>query len=754
VKPSKWLPLCLFMMGVAFADDAFPPKQPAPPTKQVLEQLRDEDPRVVCSTLDDLTLAETREPAVMRRIIELTRERSSSVRGRAVAALGELGPKYRLQVEKPLQAALGDPDGETRIAAAGAISQIDGTLDRTIEVLTKMVAEDPQDPKLKKAIFPSSVLPAAAAEALGALEGDAAPATDALSEALKSPYLAVRLAAAEALGRIGPAAGNATPALSTALRETERHSIPFAHRSWCVGDNAARALESIGVAAVPMLIDALKDEDPAVRMYAIRSLGNIPEAAEHTVSPISQRLQDPHPTVRIEAAKAIGKFETAGASAAPRLARLLIDDRAFTSFSGGVAGIGHTESVRAEAWLALRKIEPEANQVVPMLVRSLEQADDVPYEAIAAMRAYDGHLAAAKDPLERLLSNKKARAGAATALAFVDPHRTGLRRILEDELIEGEGLNAIAAIGLGRLAEKGEKIDDDVRQRLNDLARERQDLFGICCLLRQDPDNERTAKLLVEALRDAHDVFEAIGIREAELTLRDLARHPNVKKALLAELEVVIENPEIPDEDPEWIEYLRVRTQEHARLRAAKILVAAQLEFKQAVHCLDILAAGDNPTVQGAAADILVDCRTERQAAIDILTKLLRSNVRYGVGGDFYGNGADRRVVGDRAAQTLVALGDSATLLAALNDQDIDVRIRTIRALSDFGGEGATDELLRGARDSDYRVRRQTMSTLGSLGRENGANREKLEKALQAAVRNDRRRSVRDEAKRALDNWK
>jgi HEAT repeat protein len=410
-------------------------------------------------------------------------------------------------------------------------------------------------------------------------------------------------------------------------------------------------------------------------------------------------------------------------------------------------GIGHTESVRDEAFLALLKIKPGAHQVVPVLVRSLEQASDVPYEMIAAVRAFDGHVTAAKGPLERLLSNKKARAGAASALAFVDPERAGLRAILEEELFHDEQLDAVAAIGLGRLAERGERFDNRTRKRVDDLVQETGNLFGICSLLRRDPTDERTAKLLVEALRYAHSVFDAIGIREAELTLCELAKHRSVRGALLAELEFVTE-------DAEMSEFDRLQEQEYARLRAAKILVAAQVELKQAVHCLDRLATRENVSVQGEAADILADCQTERQAAIDVLVRLLGNNGYYIVGGDFYGNGGDGRVVGDRAAQALAALGASEALFGLLENEDVDVRIRAIRALSSLGEEAVTDRLLQGARDLDYRVRRETMSALGCLGRAHVASREKLKGTLEAAVHNDRRRSVRDQAKRALRSWR
>ena len=178
------------------------------------------------------------------------------------------------------------------------------------------------------------------------------------------------------------------------------------------------------------------------------------------------------------------------------------------------------------------------------------------------------------------------------------------------------------------------------------------------------------------------------------------------------------------------------------------------LELKAAVKCLDGLVMGEDVSVQGEAADILAACQSERNAAIAVLIKLLRNNGGYIVDGDFYGNGGERRVVGDRAAQALTALEATAALQTQLENEDVHARIRATRALGGLGEEAVTEKLLQGSRDLDYRVRRETVSALGRIGRAHAKSREKLKRTLEAAARNDRRLSVRDEATRALYSWR
>ena len=101
---------------------------------------------------------------------------------------------------------------------------------------------------------------------LAALKEGGAEAVPVLIDLLKAPDPAVRGKAAQVLGSIGPEAAPAVPALSEALHDPDRDVRCRAARPWVT--LAPRR------AAVPSLIEALKDEEP-VRLDAIRALGRI-----------------------------------------------------------------------------------------------------------------------------------------------------------------------------------------------------------------------------------------------------------------------------------------------------------------------------------------------------------------------------------------------------------------------------------------------------------------------------------------------
>ena len=73
-----------------------------------------------------------------------------------------------------------------------------------------------------------------------------------------------------------------------------------------LGQTAAAA--SSGIKALPELIQALDDEDAAVRYWAATGIGNIGAGAASTENKIILLLQDPAPSVRVAAARALGRM--------------------------------------------------------------------------------------------------------------------------------------------------------------------------------------------------------------------------------------------------------------------------------------------------------------------------------------------------------------------------------------------------------------------------------------------------------------
>ncbi|HEY5838594.1 MAG TPA: PQQ-binding-like beta-propeller repeat protein [Pyrinomonadaceae bacterium] len=192
-------------------------------------------------------------PAAIPLIIELLRDKRTSLRRSAVNELIDLAPDTE-SIQPALRRALKDEDS--------------------------MVAAD-------------------AARALGALGKRASPSVSALINALSHDEPHVRIYAAEALASIGPKADAATKHLARALRD------PIPGVRWA----AAEALAGIGPdaqSAVPQLIEALQDEFLYVRICAAEALGSIGPKALTAVEALRAAANDP--ALRIQAEWALNRI--------------------------------------------------------------------------------------------------------------------------------------------------------------------------------------------------------------------------------------------------------------------------------------------------------------------------------------------------------------------------------------------------------------------------------------------------------------
>lgn len=164
-------------------------------------------------------------------------------------------------------------------------------------------------------------------------------------------------------------------------QETARHiqnlasSYLYVEEDAHVRAGAAEALGEIGpkaFAAVPYLINALKDSDADVRCRTADALGEIGRAAAAGVAALIAGLKDQNWDVRVCAASALGKI---GPLAVPALIAALKDQDAH---------------VRAGAAWALGEIGPKAFAAVPLLIKLLKDPDeDVRGEAADALGKID-----------------------------------------------------------------------------------------------------------------------------------------------------------------------------------------------------------------------------------------------------------------------------------------------------------------------------------------------------------------------------
>jgi HEAT repeat protein len=179
---------------------------------------------------------------------------------------------------------------------------------RAAEALGTM-GEEACDPLLKILDFPKVHVRLGAIEALGDIKCPRSGSD--LTRKLKSdPDSEVRWAAALVLGQIGDS--GAVPDLVNALRDSDRYVRDGAIQSlkmlsWTPADENTgayafialqdwRSLKGIGSAAVPPLVDILKDPNPVTRTKIIGLLGELggPEARKAC----ELALVDPDPDVR------------------------------------------------------------------------------------------------------------------------------------------------------------------------------------------------------------------------------------------------------------------------------------------------------------------------------------------------------------------------------------------------------------------------------------------------------------------------
>ena len=168
----------------------------------------------------------------------------------------------------------------------------------------------------------------------------------------------VRRAAARGLADLKPAPGLVLPAIKNAL----------ANPDMAVATNAVEALASLGEAALPALIDALKIE--RIRPVVARVLGRMGRQAKQAVPALAEIVvRDDRVPARCEALMALGAIGPDAAASVPAVVKAL----------GGTR-----EDVCYAACYALGQMGPAAIAAEPVLRKKL--AD--PNETIALSAAW------------------------------------------------------------------------------------------------------------------------------------------------------------------------------------------------------------------------------------------------------------------------------------------------------------------------------------------------------------------------------
>jgi HEAT repeat protein/Tfp pilus assembly protein PilF len=408
----------------------------------LVRQLKDKHARVRAEAARHLTSLGVEARDALPALIQGLRDSDAKVRYRCVIALGglwsgaESGPD--IEVAVPLLVELlkkKDEDVYTRLRAVDALRMLGTGARAALPSLNELV-RDKKDPIRINALV-----------AIMAVERPKPTEVPEVIRQLKDKDARVRAEAARRLDLFGPLAKPsaellaAIPALVEALRDPEAGV-----RKHCVSVlvNLSFWAERMDMdAGVPALVEMLKEADDFMRREAAMVLGKVGPGARDAVPALTQALDDRAEKVRSAAAYALGEIGRESKEAAPFLVKLLKDSSADVRESAGKAlskvepdasGVviraltedlkNEKPAFRARAARALRSFGPEAKAAVPLLVDVLK-AEDV-WSRKEASRTLGEIGPAAKEAVPALLRSLNerdvdARVSAAAALLRVAP---------------------------------------------------------------------------------------------------------------------------------------------------------------------------------------------------------------------------------------------------------------------------------------------------------------------------------------------
>jgi HEAT repeat protein len=269
--------------------------------------------------------------------------------------------------------ALHSPRWHVRCGACDALGRIGPPAKKAVPALTEALYD------------PNAFVRQSAAEALRAFGPDAKTAVGPLAETLGDHYGDVAWKAAETLQCLGPSAKRAVPALAAVLR-TEREEPPRSRnrRPSRIGPKGRElafiAIETLGhfgpdaAGALPELRSACTDTDAWLRATAAVALWRVEGKKDPVLPVLKAALKDKNSRARIAAAQGLWDV-----------------DRSKDGFSVLLAEL-QSEVVhdRAEATKALWHIGPDARELVPNLLKLLEDKYAHYYdEAAEALKKID-----------------------------------------------------------------------------------------------------------------------------------------------------------------------------------------------------------------------------------------------------------------------------------------------------------------------------------------------------------------------------
>jgi HEAT repeat protein len=366
---------------------------------------------IVLIQFHSILAAESRGIADLLKALEAEETQFEAIRD-----LGDLGLDAAPAVPQLIRL-LDAPERETRAAAANALGAIGTDATAAIPKLIERLGEP-------EVVWPAFEMPVpdaslSAAMALGKMGKEAVWQ---LERCLADDRPHVRSLAAYALGAIGPAAKAAVPSLIRRSKDTDdsvrREAVSSLGR---IGADASNA--------IPAIVDSLADKNDDVRATAAEALGSIRPTTPAAVAGLIRALRDKECDVQHAAAESLGRLGADAAPAIPALVKMLESREAYR-YSHPVV----LRPVAGTAARALGALGPRAREAMPALL-----------EVVRNRKGTFDTFGIAED-------NYEARAEAAIAAARIDPQSDELLRVLgrsleEDKLVRRKAAVALAQIG-------------------------------------------------------------------------------------------------------------------------------------------------------------------------------------------------------------------------------------------------------------------------------------------------------------------
>lgn len=426
-----------------------------PAADRLISMLKNDDPAVRRAALAAAQALELPPGAVVDRMAPLLESASPSEVQHILAALADAG---QAAVE-PLTKALSNPR-----AAYWALLVLEEIGPEARSVVSQVVPHlQSQDLQVRRA----------AVSCLAAIGPDSKTAVPELTKLLSDPEPAIADTAAYALGRIGPSAVKAVDALQSGLKQGG-NGFGSSIRVWALASIQPQDAEA-RKRAVARLVEAVKNENPRVRVAAARALVDIAPDQADTRAALIQLLNDAEPAVVGAAQQEFARLGPAAVAdlvqalsapgsridvllatltelgpmakaAAPQVAKLLSDDRAET---------------RGEALFALASLGADAAAQLGAVVACLaDDSEDVRMAAAYALGRMGPAAAKAVPQLRQGMTSESAatRGVSAWALALIAPQDPAVvaesAPVLIDALSNPSPMvrkEALAAIGQGQM---------------------------------------------------------------------------------------------------------------------------------------------------------------------------------------------------------------------------------------------------------------------------------------------------------------